>query len=90
MAGLLNTGTDYQRTALSGMVRESAQEAERNKTNADVEAQKSNAEKANTSTLTATGAMAGAYAGATYGFMGGGPAGAVAGAAIGFLFSKLF
>lgn len=90
MAGLINTGLDYQRTALSGMIRESSQEAERNRANADIEAQRKNAEKANTATLTAAGTMAGAYAGATYGFAGGGPAGAAVGATIGFLFSKLF
>lgn len=89
MAGLISTGLEYQNKALSGFVRESAQQNEIDATNRQLEDAKKAQEATQTSMLTVAGGMGGAYLGAQIGAIGG-PWGMVAGAAIGFLFSKLF
>jgi hypothetical protein len=86
MAGLINTGIGYKNRALSGMVRQSAEEKRIEEANKELDA----AEKNQTATMTISGAASGAMIGAQMGGASYGPAGAVAGAALGFLFSRLF
>jgi uncharacterized membrane protein len=82
MAGMLNIGTDYKNRAISGFVRQSAQQSEIDRANDQLDA----AEKAQSASMGSQGAAAGG----TLGFMVGGIPGMVAGAGLGFLFSRLF
>lgn len=88
MAGLINTGSDYAGRALSGFVRESAEQQEIDATNEQLKSARKAQKTSTTVSATTSGAMIGGYAAA--GTSVGGPAGAVIGAGLGYLFSQLF
>jgi hypothetical protein len=88
MAGLINVGADYQNRALSGFIRESAEQSEIDATNEQLKSAKKAQKTSTTVSATTTGAMVGGYVAA--GTSVGGPYGAVIGAGLGFLFSQLF
>jgi hypothetical protein len=89
MAGLIGTGLDYQRNALGGFVRESAEQQQIDEANTRLKAER----RAQKATMGAEGAVIGGlggwYAGASIGAIGG-PAGMLIGAGVGYLFSQLF
>ncbi|MFA6509929.1 MAG: hypothetical protein WCV62_05690 [Candidatus Peribacteraceae bacterium] len=89
MSGLINTGIDYQNRALSGFVRESAEQNEIDSANKELDSARKAQKTQMAVTGTTSGAMVGAYVGAEYGSVGG-PWGAVIGAGLGYLFSQLF
>ena len=96
MAGLIDTGTDYKNRALSGFIRESADQEKIDVANDELSAQRK-IQKAKTS---AEGAMIGGLGGYMLGTSSwaagaelgaaGGPLGVVIGAGLGFMFSQLF
>jgi len=88
MAGVIQSGQDYQNRALSGFIRHSAQEEEIARANRELEAREGAQKKSNQASMTAAGATAGWAVGASYGSVGG-PYGAAAGAVIGFIFGSL-
>jgi len=101
MGGVINTGVSYGNKALSGMVRQSAQQQEIDRANAELEGARKAQSASTTGQMVGAGALVGGVAGTAYGaeigsavgsaYPGVGTAiGAVAGAALGWLFSKLF
>ncbi len=93
MSGLINTGIDYQNRALSGFVRESAEQKEIDSANKELAASR----KAQKKTMGVQGAIAGGMVASAMGAeLGGeigsigGPLGIVAGMGLGYLFSQLF
>jgi hypothetical protein len=100
MAGLINVGADYSNRALSGFIRESAEQSEIDTANNELSASR----KAQKTAMGVQGSMlggVGGYLAATSATAGAtelgaslgawaGPVGAIAGAGLGFLFSQLF
>jgi hypothetical protein len=89
MGGMISTGTEYKNQALSGFIRESAQEEEMDRANKEHEANKKVQKVQQQTTTAMAGATVGWMVGAEMGTWGG-PIGMVVGAGLGYLFSSLF
>lgn len=85
MAGIIGTGDQYRRNAMSGLQRAASLEQARDAQNKQIAIQETNQK----TSMSVAGGMAGAYAGAQMGAWGG-PIGIFAGAAIGYLLSEVF
>uniref|UniRef100_A0A6M3ID96 Bacteriocin n=1 Tax=viral metagenome TaxID=1070528 RepID=A0A6M3ID96_9ZZZZ len=90
MAGLISTGTGYRNQALSGFIRQSAEEAAINKTNEQLKQAKKQQQMSMATSGAAAGAMLGAMGAAKGGATVGGLWGAGIGLVAGFLLSELF